>query len=119
MNGNDLNYISDEILKLEKERIDNADWADLALSELQLIDDLDKRRNYSKKINEFHMLIINTFSSLVPINFKFSIPNDKLTCRIMAKEYMNYFYAKGMSREEIIKMLSDSKNGVSNGEKHK
>ena len=115
----DIKNLSDEILQLEKARINNAHWADLTIDELNLIDDLDKRRDYRKKINEFHMRIINTFSTLVPSNFRFSVPNERLTYRIMATDYMNYFYAKGMTKEEIIKIMVDSKTTIDAAEKQK
>lgn len=119
MNINDLRELEKEIIDLEKKKINEVHWADLTLSELELIDDLEKKREYRKQINEFHVRIINTFSSLVPKNFRFSVPNHKLTYRIMATDYMNYFYSKGMTREEIVKMLSESKTTIENGEKQK
>jgi len=115
----DIKNLAEEILKLEKSRINKANWEDLTLAELELIDDLDKRREYRKKMNEFHMLIINTFSTLVSGDFKFSVPKERLTYRIMATDYMNYFYTKGMTREQIIKMMSDSKTTIDVGEKQK
>ena len=119
MNINNLTELGKEIMDLEKKRVNNAQWADLTLTELELIDDVEKRKEYRKQINEFHMRIINTFSSLVPKDFQFSVPEHKLTYRIMATDYMNYFYSKGMTKEEIVKMLSESKTTIENGEKQK
>ena len=119
MSIDSLKELENEIMNLEKQRINNAEWADLTLSELELIDDLEKKKEYRKKINEFHMHIINTFSTLVSSDFKFSVPNGKLTYRIMATDYMNYFYAKGMTREEIVKMMVDSKTTKNSGKKQK
>ena len=112
MNVDDLKQLEKEIIDLEKERVNSSHWADLTLSDLELIEDLGKRKEYRRQINDFHMRIINTFSSLVPKDFEFSVPNNKLTYRIMATDYMNYFYSKGMTREEIIKMLSSSKTTI-------
>ena len=119
MNIKDLKELEQEIIALEKARINNYDWADLTFAELELIDDVEKRKEYRKQMNDFHMRIINTFSSLVPSNFQFSVPNHKLTYRIMATDYMNYFYSKGMTREEIVKMLSSGKKTVDDEEKQK
>lgn len=119
MNVDNLKELGKEIMHLETERINKAHWADLTLSELELIEDLEKQKEYRKQMNEFHMRIINTFAHLVPTNFQFSVPEHKLTYRIMATEYMNYFYAKGMSREEIVKMLSESKTTIEDLEKQK
>lgn len=119
MGIDDLKELEQQITDLEKKRINAAHWADLTLSEIELIDDAKKRKEYRKRINEFHVRIINTFSSLVPRNFSFSVSNHKLTYRTMTTDYMNYFYSKGMSREEIVKMLSSSKITMENGEKQK
>ena len=119
MGIDDLKYLEKQIIDSEKKRINSAHWADLTLAEVGLIDDVKKRREYRKQINEFHMRIINTFSGLVPKNFSFSVPSNKLTYRIMATDYMNYFYSKGMTREEIVKMLSSIKTSVENEEKQK
>lgn len=118
MVNRNLQDLSAEILKLEKIRVNKAHWADLTFKDLNLIDNLDKRQGYRKEMETFHMRIINTFSTLVPQDFKFSVPNDRLTYRIMAQDYMNYFYNKGMTREEIIEMLSNNKISNQNGEKH-
>lgn len=119
MNIDGLKEFEKEIMNFEKGRINSAHWADITLSELELIEDLEKRKEYRKQINDFHMRIINTFSSLVPKDFQFSVPNHKLTCMIMATDYMNHFYSKGMTREEIVKMLSESKTAVDNEGKQK
>ena len=115
MEKKDILDLSSQILIKEKERINNSHWADLTLQELDLIDDIIKRKEYRKSMNEFHMRIINTFSAFVSKDFKFSVSKDKLTYRIMANDYMNYFYNKGMTREQIIEMLSNSKTTFNEG----
>jgi len=119
MNIDDLKELEKEIVNLEKGRINSAHWSDLTLSELELIVDPEKRKEYRRQINEFHMRIINTFSGLVPQSFQFSVPNDQLTYRIMATDYMNYFYSKGITREEIVKMLSENKTTIVSEAKQK
>ena len=100
---------------IEKEIINNKHWADLTLEELELMTDFENQKEYLKRINEFYLLVINTFSTLVPKNFKFSVSNDKLTCRVMATDYMNYFYSKGMTREEIVNKMVNSKFAINEG----
>lgn len=118
MINKDIQDLSIGILNLEKERVKNLHWADLTFKELELIDDSEKKREYRKLMLDFHMRVINTFSTLVSKDFKFSVPNERLTYRIMATDYMNYFYSKGMTREEIIKMMSNSKTTIQHEEKH-
>lgn len=118
MVSKDIQDLSIGILNLEKKRINKLHWADLTLKELELIDDLEKKRKYRKLMIDFHMRVINTFSTLVPKDFKFSVPNERLTYRIMTTDYMNYFYSKGMTKEEIIEMMSNSKAPIQDGGKH-
>lgn len=104
-----MENIEKEISKLESERINNTHWADLTLEELRLIEDKAKKREYKIHIDELHMTFINNCAMLVGKDFKFSVPNEILTYRIMANDYMNYFYNKGMTKEEIIEMISNNK----------
>ena len=75
MVSKDIQDLGSKILDLEKQRINNLEWPDLTFKELELIDDLEKRRKYRKAMIDFHMRIINTFASLVSSDFKFSAPS--------------------------------------------
>jgi len=106
-----MENLEKQILELEKQRIKNLNWFDLTLKELYLIDDKNKKRQYKESMDEFHMAFINNCAMLVGKDFKFSVSNENLTYRIMANDYMNYFYNKGMTREEIIQMIMNNREG--------
>lgn len=109
MNDEDLEALAEIIYKQEKERINNAHWADLTFDEIPLIDDIEKRREYRKVRRKFHLQIINPLANSVPRKFKFSVPDEHLTYRIMMNDYMTYFYSKGMTRDEIIAMMIENR----------
>lgn len=100
----------------EKNRINNAHWADLTYEEVSLIEDKEKKKEYRQKQRNVHLHIVNPLANSVPRNFKLSKPDNKLTYRMILSEYLNYFYSKGMTREEIIQMMVDNKT-IKNGKK--
>lgn len=104
-----MENLINQILELEKKRINSLDWYNLTLKDLELIDDKEKIKEIKKNMNEFHMTFINNCSMLVGDDFQFSVPKDKLTYKIMSEDYMNYFYNKGMTKEQIIEMITNNK----------
>lgn len=109
MEYNDLKDLIDEICEQEKERINKSPLADLTLADLELIDDVLKRQNYYKIMKKFHVKIINPLANLVPNNFRFSVPDENLTYRIIMNDYMKYFYNKGMSGKDVIDLVIKNK----------
>ena len=106
-----MENINSRYLELEINRINNSNWLDLTQDELSLITDKDKKRKYQNQINQLYMQFLNSFAMLVGNDFSFSKPKELLTYRIMMTDYMNYFYNKGMTREEIIQMILENKEG--------
>ena len=106
-----MKNINSQVLELEINRINNSDWLDLTQDELSLITDKDKKRRYQNQINLLYIQFFNNFAMLVGNDFKFSKPKEILTYRTMMTDYMNYFYNKGMNKEEIVQMISETKEG--------
>lgn len=109
MNEEDFKLIVEKILEQEKARINSADWPDLTIDEISLIEDPEKRKEYRQKMRHFHINIINPLANSVSRKFTFSVPDNCLTYRIMMNDYMTYFYKKKKTREQIIDMIIENK----------
>lgn len=101
----DLKEVADMIIEEERKRINNADWLDLTLDEVPKVEDIEKRRKYRQEMRKFHIHIINPLANSVHRKFTFSVPDEQLTYRIMMNDYMQYFYKKKMTRDQIIEMM--------------
>jgi len=93
-----------------KEKINNCDWIDLTLKQIEQVEDKTKRKEYKKQIREFLINIINPLAMSVPRSFKFSVNDEELTYQQMLDDYVKYFYTKGKSREDIVKIIKDKLN---------
>lgn len=113
MKEEELEYLLNTLYEQERERINNAHWADLTLDEMELIEDKKKKVEYKKEQRKFHIHIINPLANSVPRKFKFSVPDESLTYRIMMNDYMKFFYGKGMTRDQIIEMMIKNRTIVS------
>lgn len=100
----------DNLILEESSRIENSHWSDLTLEEISLIKDSKKRIEYQSNWKHCFRYIINPlYSSIKNQNkFHFSNPDNMLTCRNMLKDLMDYYYNKGFSRDQIIKIVSDN-----------
>lgn len=109
MNKEELDALSKLIIEQERKRINNAHWADLTVDEISLIEDKQKRKEYRDILRKVHINIVNPLANSVPRKFKFSKPDEFMTYRMIISDYMNYFYNKGMTREQIIEMMIKNK----------
>ena len=101
--------VVEQIVQQETERINNSHWADLTIEELEMIEDKEKRIEARRQFKRCFMYVINPLYTGIKnkSKFEFSKPDSLLTCRIMMKDLMSYYYNKGFTREEIIKIASD------------
>lgn len=97
------------IVQQETERINNSHWADLTLEEIGQIGDKEKRNEARRQFKRCLVCVINPLYTGIKnkSKFEFSNPNELLTCRTMMKDLMNYYYNKGFTREEIVKIATD------------
>lgn len=83
-------------------------WADLTLDQVELIDDIVFKREIKKKIRYCVIHIINPlYTPLIKTSFKFSVKDKELTCRMMISELKDYYYAKNVTREELVDQITN------------
>lgn len=98
------------IIQQETERINNSHWADLTLEDIDLIENNEKRSEANRQFKRCIRGVINPLYTGIKdkSKFKFSKPDNLLTCRIMMRDLMSYYYKKGFTREEIVQIATDS-----------
>lgn len=85
-------------------------WADLTRSEIDLIEDPKKKKEYKEKSESCFKWVISPLYSGIKRSsgFRFSNPDNLLTCRNMIKDLMDYYYNLGYTRDEIIDIASEN-----------
>lgn len=99
----------EEALKKYSEYINSKAWGDLTSDDIELIEDIEKRKEFRQKYQKCFRYVINPlYSSIKSRNFKFSNPDNLLTCRNMMSDLMKYYYKKGFTRDEIINIACEN-----------
>ena len=106
-----LNY--DKFSQTIIDEIQNKEWYELTTEEVQLIKDSKKRSEYRKRVRFCLNCIINPLYDSIKNRgeFKFSVPNKHLTCKIMVKELFEYYKNQGFNKEEIINIAYKADSG--------
>lgn len=83
-------------------------WADLTITQANLIDDPIFKREVHKKIRHCVKYIINPlYTPLIKTKFRFSVKDSDLTCRIMISELKDYYFSKNVTREELVEQITN------------
>ena len=90
------------------ENIKDEAWIDLTFQELDEIKDLKKQGEYRRQINFCYLHVINPLYSGIKDKSKFKYTSDRLTCKNMMDDLTNYYYKKGFTKEEIIKIIKEN-----------
>lgn len=105
-NLENVEKLNDDIQKY----LESSDWCDLTVEEISLIKDDAKRFLYRKEVRNYLIKIINPLYSAIKGKFKFSNPDNMLTCRNMMEDLMKYYYGLGYSRDQIINIAVETNN---------
>jgi len=99
----------DEVTVQINAYIESKHWADLTLEEMELIQERSKKVQYKRNFNKYFSCVINPLYNGIENKgqFKFSNPDNMLTCRNMVQDLMNYYYGKGFTREDIAKLATE------------
>lgn len=93
----------DKSLELYQEYINSKHWADLTEKQIEMIVDEEKRKLYLKKyqecMNAFILPLLYNMSN--KSGFKFSDPNESLTCNNMIREIYAYYQKRGYTKEDL------------------
>lgn len=92
-----------ESIEIYLKDLENKTWPNLTKGEIELIRDEQKRKDYLKKYNECMngLILPLLYSMSSKSNFKFSNPDNLLTCNNMMKDIYEYYVKKGFSKEDL------------------
>ena len=100
-------------IEMYLEDLEGKNWPNLTKGEIELIRDEQKRKEYLKKYRECMNVVI------LPLlynmdnrnNFKFSNPDNLLTCNNMMKDIYAYYKKRGFNKEELCVIATEKKTG--------
>lgn len=82
--------------------INELEWPDVPIKSVQLISNIEKRKEYIKKIKMCYQSIINPLSDLVSCrDFNFSVGDENLTCRLMVNELEEELKKQDYTRKDL------------------
>lgn len=104
MNDFDLEAIEKSFEKY-KQIVNNKHWADLTISDLSYVTDIEKKKQYKNSLRYIINPLLYHMNSMR--SFKFSHSDDELTCRNMLKDIFNYYEKLGFDRKDIEQIACD------------
>lgn len=99
MNEQEIKQLRKAILK----EINAKQWYDLTIGEIELIDDSEKRIEYTKKYFSCFKRIINPLYN--NINNKKLTFTDDMTCRQIVKTLKDHYLKNSKTREDMIEVV--------------
>ena len=93
--------------------IEDKNWPDLTKEQIELIKDDSKRKEYLKKYKECVRKVIMPLIWHIDnkSHFKFTNPDNLLTCNNMMKDIYSYYQKKGYDKKDLCTIASDKDVG--------
>jgi len=90
--------------------INELKWQDVPIRSVQLISNIDKRKEYITKIKMCYSTVVNPLSNAIERrSFNFSVSDEALTCRIMVEEIKEELYKQDFTDEDIMNIVLENK----------
>lgn len=102
----DIDYIAIErSIEEYKKYVNSKHWADLTENELEYVCDKEKLKKRKKYINVYIIPLL--YSMKNNSHFKFSHPNNQLTCRNMRDDVVSYYKKLGYNQQDLYQICSE------------